>query len=189
MRYGDHFRTEMHREARVAGEDRRDSVELRLRCDPRSACRTAGRPRRSLLVDRMGALPGRHRLRDDVVTVDDGEALAAKERRPVGDEFFAAVVEDSSECVVVCPRRVRVQRQVGETDAAAGRSTRWSSCTNRSLSGSLTQMSPAASRQTIASNEPSGKSSARASPLTILTRSDMLALLRSVGVPDGSVRG
>src|SRR5204862_5159386 len=98
-----------HWEGCAAGEDRRDAVNLRAHAigDPLAVALDdlAG----SLLVDRLRAMPGRHGLRDDVVTIDDGEAVAGKERWPVGEELLAAVVEDCPERAVVCSRRVCVQ--------------------------------------------------------------------------------
>src|SRR6266545_3058410 len=107
-----------HREGCVAGEDGRDSAYLNARPAGDPLAVAMDDLAASLLVDRLSAVPGRHRLRDDVLRFDDAEALAAKECRSVGDELLAAVVEDRSERVIVCRRRIRVQGEVGKADVA-----------------------------------------------------------------------
>ena len=69
------------REAAVAGEDRRDSVQLGARTIHDPSAVAVDDLTASLLVDRKGPFPGRHRLRDDVLAVDDVEAVPSSSPR------------------------------------------------------------------------------------------------------------
>src|SRR6266536_748635 len=73
----------------------------------------------ALLVDRADAVPGLDRVGDDVPAIDDREAMADKERGPVGDQLGPAVVQDGSQRLVLLPRRAGAQGQVGEADVPA----------------------------------------------------------------------
>src|SRR6266540_1892890 len=108
-----------HGEGSVVGQYVRDGVDLRADSlgDPPAVA--VGGLDAALIVDGADAVPGRHRLGDDVPTIDDREPLSGKERGPIGYQLRPAVVQDGPERMVILDRRAGAQGQVGEADVAA----------------------------------------------------------------------
>jgi len=107
-------------EGAVRGEDPRDPLEASGDAvnEPLAVAMTdlAVTP----FVDGPGVLPGGRRLADDVLALDDPEAVASEDRGPVGHQLRAGVVEHGPEHPILCGRGVGPQREVGEPDVPAG---------------------------------------------------------------------
>ena len=114
-------------ESRVLGEYLRNQVDLRADSAGEPVTVAVGGLDAPLLMNDADAVPGRDRVGDDVAPIGDREAVADEERGPVGDQLGTAVVEDSSQGVILLLRRAAAQGQVGEADVPPERST-YESC-------------------------------------------------------------
>src|SRR6266511_3587994 len=89
----------------VLGEYLRNQIDLRADSAGEPVAVAVDRLDAALLVDRADTVPGLDRVGDDVRAIDDREAVADEERRPVGDQLGPAVVQDSPQRVVLLLRR------------------------------------------------------------------------------------